>query len=193
MQIGEKKRKTPLQVLLVAWGTAVGIALAQEETLIHSVPGSSHIVYRVVHPFATVHGNSREADCRISWDADSTVTAVDCSVPVRSFDSGNRLRDSHAMDAVEADRFPEAEFNSRSIVPSAGRWGNYEVTGSLTFHGQTRDIQVTATPERQGDSLVVSGSFDIRLTEFGVDRPSLFFIPVRDEARISFRMVFSGL
>ncbi len=179
-----------MRSILIVWGLIAGTAWGQDGTLLRSQPAESSLRYRVEHPFNTVHATSREADCRFWLAPDTTVTGAECSVPVRSFDSGNSLRDSHAMDAVEADRFPEAEFTAQSITPVEGRLGDYEILGSLTFHGQTREIKVIATPELKEDSLVVSGKLPIRLTEFGVDRPSLLFIPVRDEVRISFRLVF---
>lgn len=152
-----------------------------------SALAGSSITYTLQHPFHTVKGESTQINSQLFVDDDRRIQQVSVSVPVRSFDSGNRARDRDMLKVTEADEYPDVSFISSEIVEQNGVLA---VKGELTFHGVKREIQFTAQEQRQGQRLLVAGEFEISLEEFGVKRPSILTMKVKDNLQVQFRMLY---
>jgi polyisoprenoid-binding protein YceI len=154
-----------------------------------AVKQESFITYQLTHPLHEVESTSKDANCTIEMDPGSKqVKKVSVRVDVTTFNSGNSNRDSHAMEVIDALSFPEAIFNSSSI---SQKGDSLKVYGKLTFHGITKDITINAKPNWSGDKLIVNGNFEISLTAFNVERPSLLLIPVKDALKFTLTQVFN--
>lgn len=153
-------------------------------------PALSSVTYTAVHPFATVHGVSHAPACTVWVNPDTTEFRVRVSAPARSFKSGIGLRDTHAMKAVEADKFPLVEFSSATVKPKAGKVGPYFLTGQLAFHGETHSVEMTAKPELKDGKAIVRGGFPISLAAFKVKPPSLMMTTAKDTVAIAFDLIF---
>lgn len=179
-------------VLLLVLALAGARVLRAEPRQAHACVGErSSITYTVVHRFKTVHGVSQAAACTVWVDQDTSRFRIRVEAPVQSFHSGNGLRDSHAMRALRADRFPTVVFASDFARPLDGRLGPYRVKGKLVFNGVARPLELQVTPELR-ERIRVSGTFPFRLTDFEVKRPSLMGLPVEDGARIDFDLDFGA-
>lgn len=155
-----------------------------------SIPSkpSSTIGYTLRHPLHTVRGLSNQVSSQLVVAPHTKqVQQVTVSVPVRSFDSGNRARDRDMLEATEADRYPDVTFVSSAI---SERDGVLSVAGQLTFHGVTREISFTASQSRQGEGLVVEGGFEISLEDYNIQRPSILTMKVKDQLQVQFQMVY---
>jgi polyisoprenoid-binding protein YceI len=149
----------------------------------------SSVSYRLVHPLHTIDATSKDVVYQIELDpTKQEIKAVSAQVDVTTFDSGNSNRDSHAMEVIDALTFPDVTFSSTSI---AQRGDSLSIAGKLTFHGVTKDIVATAVSKWSPNRLEVRGSFDLSLTAFNIERPSLLMIPVEDTLRFSFIGVFA--
>ena len=142
----------------------------------------SYIQYVIRHPLHTVKAINKEPKFTIEFDTKQRkILKAEAVAEVMKFNSGNSNRDSHAMEAVEALKFPTISFKSTEIDFSSE---DIVVRGFLTFHGQTRKIEMKGKARFDGNNLFVDGNFKVSLTEFGVKRPSLLFIPVDDTLKI---------
>lgn len=145
----------------------------------------SSMTYRLVHPLHHIESTSKE----VVYDVQADVTKreirhVSAWVDVTTFDSGNSNRDSHAMEVIDAITYPDAKFESTGVSQKAD---SITVKGKLTFHGVTKDVVALCKTSWSGEKLEVDGAFDVSLTAFSIDRPSLLMIPVED--RLSFSLV----
>jgi polyisoprenoid-binding protein YceI len=175
-----------LAILLLAMAFQPMTKTRQQPT-IPSKP-SSTVGYTLVHPLHTVQGISNQVSSQLMLSENGIqIKRVNVSIPVQSFDSGNRRRDRDMLKVTEADRYPEVTFVSSDIVEQNGALA---VTGQLSFHGVTREIKFTAQQVRQGEELVVEGGFVISLEEYNIERPSIFTMKVKDDLQVSFRMVY---
>ncbi|MEA2290834.1 MAG: hypothetical protein QOD55_2831, partial [Solirubrobacteraceae bacterium] len=96
------------------------------------------------------------------------------SVKVASIDTGNEDRDNHlrSPDFFDAERYPEARFESTRLDPLGG--ADWRVTGKLTLKDVTREVTFEATVQGAGEDpwgnervgVAVRGS--INRTEFGL-------------------------
>ncbi|HKP96170.1 MAG TPA: YceI family protein [Fibrobacteria bacterium] len=150
----------------------------------------STVTYKAIHPFATVRGVSRAPACTVWVDPDTVAFRVRVSVPARSFKSGLALRDSHAMKAVEADKYPRVEFTSNAVTPEDGKVGPYSLAGELTFHGETRPVSMAVTPRLENGKALIRGAFPVSLAAYKVKPPSLMMNRVKDTVTLSFDLAF---
>ncbi len=162
----------------------VSEALQQKSRL--ALP-ESRITYTLKHALHTVNGESAQVNSQLLMVDGKGIQQVEVSVPVRSFDSGNRARDRDMLEVTEADKYPTVSFVSSNISEHNG---NLTVTGELTFHGITREIQFVAQQQRQQQRLLVTGGFEISLEEFRIKRPSILMMKVKDNLQVDFNMLY---
>jgi polyisoprenoid-binding protein YceI len=168
-------------ILALAWQWAV----AGEMKTYTAIKGESTLSYRLVHPLHVVHGVSKDFQCTVTISGDTSRVHVTVAAKVAAFSSGNSNRDSHAMEVLEALRYPEVTFESDKAVPVGNR-SEYQVTGRLTFHGVTREISFPVVPGRANHKINVKGGFEINLSDFKVERPALLGVAVKDKLNVSF-------
>lgn len=165
----------------------VSTALAQSGTP-ELIRDESSVTYRISHPLHIVEATSKDVTYQVVLDPSTKqIRSVTAQVDVTTFDSGNSNRDSHAMEVLDAITYPDVNFASTSVTPAGD---SIRVAGKLTFHGVTRDIVAMLAQVWTSDQVTVKGTFDVSLTDFKVDRPSLLMIPVDDTLRFIVNAAF---
>ena len=78
-------------------------------------------------------------------DGDLTRSSVEVSIDASSIDTGVADRDTHlrSADFFDVEKYPEITFRSTKIAPRGQN--QYDVTGSFTLHGVTKEITVPVT------------------------------------------------
>ena len=148
----------------------------------------SSITYSMNHPLHSWTGVSNEVNSVILTDEKKqAISQVAVSVKIASFDSKNANRDSHAMEVTEAIAYPNITFASRSIVPNGKK---LSVTGTLTFHGVSKSISFEVEQKKVKGKLEVTGGFDIKMTDFKIDPPSLMGLATDDDIKITFDVFY---
>ena len=174
-----------LSLVLVIF-SALTIPATQDN--ITNSKAQSSITYVLVHPFHTVYGVSGQASSTIDFNRSTQqVMAVQVTVPVKSFDSGNKTRDKDMLKVTNAGRHPEVTFKSTRIIPNKDQ---LKVEGQLMVHGVTKAIAFNAAQQHKEQSLVVDGQLIINLEEYDIKRPSIFGMKVKDALTVRFHMVY---
>jgi polyisoprenoid-binding protein YceI len=148
---------------------------------------------------ATMHdwtGTSREVSGALVLNVeepDSSRALI--RAPVASFESGPDRRDRNMREVTEASRYPMVTFQATDIRSTSwgrssdGHAGRWQVTGDLTFHGQTHPVDATVDVRVTDDSVHAHAQFPVSLTRFGVERPELLWVaPIADTIRIDARV-----
>ena len=150
------------------------------------VSKASKITYYGSHYAHDWQGHSTGISGRILYDADDQ-TANRCSlrVDLTTFDSGNSNRDSNMLTYLDVFQYPDVMFVSNDISVEGI---NASIKGKLTFHGITKDINLTADISFN-DGFNAEGSFIILLSEYEVERPALLFKKIADEMKLKFHIV----
>lgn len=150
---------------------------------------TSTIAYAMRHPMHSWEGVSRDVTAAIVYDEESKkVETVAVIAKVASFDSQNANRDSHAIESMEGIKYPNVTFSSQQVQDDGS--GKLSVMGNLTFHGVTRPMTVPITRKINGGMTVYEGSFDLKLTDFKIEKPTLMMVPVDDEFKMKFSLAF---
>ncbi len=174
--------------LLIALCVCFASTLEAQVIRAQVIKDASTIKYHMSHPLHEFDAVSKEAVYIVNIDpAKKQISDVSAEVDVTTFDSGNSNRDSHAMEVIDAISYPEVTFRSTGVTQNGD---SLRVAGKLTFHGITRDIVIPAAVSWGQNRLDVHGKFDITLTEFKIERPSLLMIPVADDVNFTVEAAF---
>jgi polyisoprenoid-binding protein YceI len=165
------------------------VTKAQEKKKIEADKKTSYVQYAMKHPMHDWDAKSTANKCIIVYnDKTSAIEAVAVIVPVKSFDSGNSNRDSHALEALEALKFPNVSFSANNIQEANNL---LTIKGNLTFHGVTKPIEVKAKKAASDDNLKIEGKFEINMKDYGVEPPGLMGVKADEKISLSFNMVFN--
>jgi polyisoprenoid-binding protein YceI len=161
----------------------------QEKKKIEADKKVSYVQYAMKHPMHDWDAKSTANKCIIVYnDKNTAIEAVAVIVPVKSFDSGNSNRDSHALESLEALKFPNVSFSASNIQEANNQ---LTIKGNLTFHGVTKPIEVKAKKTASSNNLKIEGKFDINMKDFGVEPPGLMGVRADEKISLSFNMVFN--
>jgi polyisoprenoid-binding protein YceI len=106
---------------------------------------------------------------------------------VKSFDSQNSNRDAHALEVLDALRFPDVNFSSIKFTPENNA---YTILGNLEFHGIKQQKSVPLKIQKNGDEWEISGSFEVSLSAHEIDPPSFMLVQTKDNIKIAFDLIF---
>lgn len=107
---------------------------------------------------------------------EKVVRAMRVEVPSRALDCDNDTMNGHMYKAIKADAHPVIVFtlNSYEFVSNGSTPGTMTLTGSLALGGVEMPATVEAQVQETADGfLKVTGVHAVRLSEFGLKRPSL--------------------
>lgn len=165
-----------------------GMAQQQDVSKIFADKNVSKVTYAMKHPMHDWEGVSKDVNAVIVYNkATKNVDQVVVSLKVDSFDSGNSNRDSHALEVLEGLKFPKVTFVSTKIKPNDN---TLMIDGNLTFHGVSKPISISVIRNDAANKISFDGKFDVLLSDFKVDRPSLFGVKTEDVINLKFNLSF---
>jgi polyisoprenoid-binding protein YceI len=133
-----------------------------------------------------------EGAIEVETDGDGVITddgpAAAVEVDVGTLASGNALYDAELRRRIDARRFPRAvvELRSADRVDATDR---YQLNGTLTMHGITREVSGTVTAGFPSThSIVVTGEhvFDIR--DFDLPAPATMMLKIYPDVRVQLHL-----
>jgi len=174
-------------VLMIATVMAIQV-FAQNKVKVNGVKEESSITYAMNHPLHAWTGESKDVNTIIlTDDARSTIYQVAVSAKVSTFDSKNANRDSHMMEVTEALKFPNVTFVSNAVTITGG---DFKADGTITFHGISQPVTLEGKLSKEGNKLTFTGGFNLKMTQFKIDPPSLMGISTDDEFKLEFKVVY---
>jgi polyisoprenoid-binding protein YceI len=108
----------------------------------------------------------------------SSLTTASVTADLTQLQSGESLRDGTLRSqALETSDFPAATFELTEPLdlPASltdGQAVSVAARGDLTLHGATQPIEIPLEAQLSNDTLVVVGSLDIALADYGIEPPS---------------------
>ncbi len=101
------------------------------------------------------------------------------TIPVKNLHSGNGDLDDNMYDALNAGDHPNIVFTmtADSIISKPGNDSiTINTTGTLSVSGKSRAISMTVTALKRHDNIIVlNGTKELLMTDFGVEPPSMMF------------------
>ncbi|MCO5177330.1 MAG: YceI family protein [Thermomicrobiales bacterium] len=191
--------QTPSVATEVPSETSTGDGLAGEWTVV--AQENAFVGYRIGEELAsigTTEAVGRTSDVIGTLTIDGTnLTAATITVDMTTLESDESRRDRALNDqALETRAFPEATFVLTEPVElpvglADGESVSVTATGTLTLHGVEQTVQIPMEAQVSGDTLVVVGSLDISLADYGISQPqSPAVVSVQDHGTLELQLYF---
>lgn len=102
------------------------------------------------------------------------------SVETGFFSSDNSDRDKNMYETLKVSVFPHATYTISAVSKGEGK-NAYTLSGVLDFHGQTKELDFDSEITLENNTLTISATSMILMSDFGVEIPCLMFMCVRDQ------------
>jgi polyisoprenoid-binding protein YceI len=133
------------------------------------VPAKSSVTFSYKQMGVAVDGRFKKFAAQVNFDpAKAEAGKASFDVELASVDAGSSEADDEVVTKswFNAAAFPKASFVAKQFKPTAPN--QYEVTGSLTIKGQTREVKFPMKHTAQGKDGVLSGSFILKRGDFNI-------------------------
>jgi len=124
---------------------------------------------------------------------EKAISDVAVRIPAARLDCRNGTMNGHMLKAIKADAAPTISFSLKSYeLLDTNKDVTTTLKGTLSLGGTTKDITIDAGLVQEADgSLRVKGSYDLRLTEYGLKPPSLMMgsMKVGDLVKVNFDLL----
>jgi polyisoprenoid-binding protein YceI len=121
---------------------------------------------------------------------------ITARVPVGSFAFKKQLMKKHFNEQyMVTDKYPSSGFTGKiegdiENIMATGRQAVVRVTGDLTIKGITKQISETVTLVPGKNEMEGSGSFKVRLDDFGIRVPKMLIKNIAEEVEVSVKIVY---
>jgi polyisoprenoid-binding protein YceI len=155
------------------------------------LPGQGRVGYVTRQMGVPVEGEFKRFTARLNFDpAKPEAAHASLEIDLASIDAGLRevYEEVTGRNWFNVRQYPQARFESSAV---RGLGGNrYEVRGSLTVKGKSREVAAPFTYTQSGPNAVFDGGFVLRRLEFGIGEGA-WGDPdtVADEVQVRFRLV----
>jgi polyisoprenoid-binding protein YceI len=123
---------------------------------------------------------------------------LEATVPVLSLTTGMSLRDKHMRTYVfttPEGEMPDLRFTAAEAACNAGKREEHTCvfTGELTIRETVRPFVVTVRLSRENGDVRAVADGTVRLSAYGIDRPSQLGVVAEDEVRLHLVLVSTPL
>ena len=120
---------------------------------------------------------------------DSGVESIkgDLVLDLASLKSDNEKRDEHMYETLKVKAHPSTSFKIQAITKEAD---GYHIAGMLTLNQKPQEINTKADISEKDGLISLKGDFQIKLTDFGLEPPTMLFLTVRDLIDIHYDVTF---
>ena len=120
------------------------------------------------------------------WDAllkPGALEAFEISVDAGKLSSPKDGLDKNMRKSLKAEQFPEITFRLLRLVPLAGR--DVRASGMLKIAGVEREIALDLTTQRKDGNLLVKGSVQLLMTDYGITAPKAMLGLLKTDPKVT--------
>lgn len=99
--------------------------------------------------------------------------------------SNKKDRDENMYKLLNSQKYNKISFEITNIVKNET---NYDISGLLNLNGVSKNITVKSNIIEEGNKVVLDGNFSFNLTDFKLEPPTMFFLTVRDQIDITYKI-----
>lgn len=127
---------------------------------------------------------------RMILRGEKAISGLDLTIAAGQLECGNGTMNGHMRKALKTEANPAITFRltSYELMKSSDTL-RVDLTGDLTLGGTTKPITVQAIADETAEgTLRVTGSHELRMSEFGLKPPTLFLgtLKVHDKVKVGF-------
>lgn len=181
-----KKAITTLFILVFGMALSAQQLSANAEASSIAIDGTSN-----VHDWTeTVKSFTGKCSATISDGKLTKISGLYLNIPVKQIKSGKSSMDKNTYEAMNAEDHPNIVFSLKSASISGNK---VLCTGTLTISGKTNTVTITSDYKIVGGKLVLSGSYKMKMTDYGIDPPTALLgtMTTGDDLVIRFNLTFN--
>jgi len=194
-----------VEATAAATEVAAATPSASDKVVLRIVATESEACYQVGeiflqnNQFALATGVTTNIDGFVQVDrANVTASQIsDININIAEFKSDSGRRDGIIRQRwLESNKFPVATFKEAVFVglPARaykdGEVLDFQIKGKLTLKETTKEVSFTVQGALTGDTLVVTGYLDTKMSDFNIEAPNVGgFVRANDEFRIVLNLV----
>lgn len=126
---------------------------------------------------STIDPQTKKINAKLTKDLDIESIRGVFEIDALSLVSDNESRDEHMYETLNTKSAPKISFKISSISKSEN---SYKIEGVLNMNNQDKEIFSIAEIKQNNNIISMDGEFSIKLTDFGLEPPKMFFLTVRD-------------
>ncbi|MEI9807783.1 MAG: YceI family protein, partial [Bacteroidota bacterium] len=121
------------------------------------------------------------------------------AVLMKGFEFKKALMQEHFnKDYVESDKFPKAEFkgqvtNNSEINYTANGTYTAKAKGTLTIHGETKEVETTGSVTVKDGKVTVSSVFTVLIADYKITVPKLYRDNISKSIKVTVDCVLAGM
>ncbi len=124
----------------------------------------------------------------------ASTNEVAFSIPIKDFKFAKSLMKEHFNDKyLESDVFPKSTFQGQvqGFDVMQNQTQKVVAKGNFTIHGQTKEVVVPGTIERQGDRLLFNAVFIVKLDDYKIAVPQVLWQSIAEQVHVTVDVVFT--
>jgi len=137
---------------------------------------------------SSINPGTKDVNAKVSIENDITSIRGIVSIKSSSLVSDNLDRDKHMYKAINAKVNPKISYDIKSITKEDD---GYTITGNLIFNNVAKEIKSHASIAKDDKNININGNFSIKLTDFGLEQPTLLFLTVRNQIDVKYNLIFN--
>lgn len=123
----------------------------------------------------------------------SATNDIAFSIPIKEFEFAKSLMKEHFNEKyMDTEKYPKSTFRGKVTGFDMNGTGtqNVKATGQLTIHGETKDVDIPGTIEKQGDKLIMKSKFIVKLEDYKVKIPQLMWQNIAEQVEVTVDFTF---
>jgi polyisoprenoid-binding protein YceI len=115
------------------------------------------------------------------------------SVPIKEYEFEKSLMKEHFNEKyMETEKYPKSTFQGKVTGYDANAAGSQNVTskGKLTIHGETKEVEIPGTIEKQGEKLLMKSKFIVKLEDYKITIPQLLWQNIAEQVEVTVDFTF---
>ena len=115
---------------------------------------------------------------------------------VKDFQFPNKLMQVHFNEKyMESEKFPKSSFQGKITGLNLATTGkqNVKAVGKLTMHGVVKNVEVPGTIEVNGNRLLLSTKFMVKLLDYNIKVPQIVYQNIAQEIEVSVEFTYRPL
>jgi YceI-like domain len=115
------------------------------------------------------------------------------SVPIKDYEFAKSLMKEHFNEKyMESEKYPKATFQGKvsGYDPNATGPQSVSSKGKLTIHGETKEVEIPGTIEKQGEKLLMKSKFVVKLEDYKITIPQLLWQNIAEQVEVTVDFTF---
>ena len=110
------------------------------------------------------------------------------SFHIIDFKSSNSDRDEHMQELFEMKKYSDIKLTINNVIPKDKQ---YVIEGILSMHGVEKPVDINSAITQNGDTVAINANFSVKVSDYGMEPPSLLFFTVRDRVDINASVILT--